>query len=516
MNRCLVLACFAAVSPLRAADPPDPLRALQSRTREIVESAERSVVAITVSRTPYPGQSPEDVAKGRLGDFFAVPEQRGRFGRPVIPDETRKLDLGDAGNVANNAFGSGLVLDARGFVLTNYHLVDGATKIYVRGAGGKGSYADVHAADSRSDLAVLRLLTPPAGLKPVTLAEARFHDGPKTAKATVRKGDFVFVVGNTSAAAAVDGSPSPSFGMISNVGRRALSRPVADVDRVMQPFYKLGNLIQTDARLTPGVSGGALLDLDGKVIGVTSSVAAVAGSDAAGGYAIPLDAHYRRIVATLLAGKEVEYGFLGVSTGASSSGTGVGAVLVRVTPGTPADRAGLMGGDAGMGSDSIIAIDGHPIQDMDDLFLHVGSALAGSDVTVTFRRGNEIRNVIVRLVKFRNPLPWIAAIRPPTVLGLRVDYTSVLLQDLIQAQDRQVGYTRLPEGVVIREIDPKSPAEAALKRPGDDPAKWIINRVNDTPVSTPAEFYDAAVGKEIRLHLVHTAEPGKTREVVLR
>src|SRR5262245_8889108 len=187
-----------------AADPPDAVVALQAKLRKVIEAAEPSVVAVVVSRTAYPGQSPEDVQKGRLGDY-PVPEY-GRF--RLIPPEVKKLDLSDPGNVANNTYGSGVVLAADGRVLTNYHLVDGATKIYVRGTGGKGGYADIYAADARSDLAVLKVQTPPSGWKPAKLADARFVDGPDGEKATVRKGDFVVVLANARAAGFPDGTPS--------------------------------------------------------------------------------------------------------------------------------------------------------------------------------------------------------------------------------------------------------------------------------------------------------------------
>jgi serine protease Do len=365
---------------------------------------------------------------------------------------------------------------------------------------------------------VLKLLAPPDGLKPVRFAEARFVDGPGDAKATVRKGDFVVVVAHAQAAGFPDGSPSASFGIVGNVGRRTLSQSVSDADRIMQPLYKLGSLLHTDARLTVGVSGGAVLNLNGEVIGVTSSVAAVAGSEAAGGYAIPMDANYRRIVESLKGGKEVEYGFLGVSTDPVASGIGGGAVLSQVTPGTPADKAGLRGGELGrMNADRIIAVDGHPVQDMDDLFLNIGAALAGSDVVVTVNRNGRTQDLTVRLAKFRNPQPWIASVRPAAVFGLHVDYTSVLLQDLIQAQDRMAGNAALPRGVVIRDVKPNSPAERELKRGGEDLSKWVITSVNDRAISIPSEFYAAARGKAVvRLKMIHTADPSRTREVTLK
>jgi serine protease Do len=499
---------------VRAADPPDAIRAIQVQTRKVIEAAEPSVVAVVVSRTPYPGQSPEDIARGVLGSYQSPSESR-RF--IPVPPELKRLDLADPGNVANNSYGSGLVLADDGRVLTNYHLIDGATKIYVRGVGGKGGYADIHAADARSDLAVLKVHAAPIEWKVAKLADARFVRAPGGEPPNVRKGDFVVVMANAFAAGFPDGSPSASFGMVSNVGRRALHKTLTDNDRIQLPLYKLGNLIQTDAKLGSGVSGGAVLDLNGGVIGLTSAVASVAGSDAAGGYAIAMDPHYRRIVATLLAGREVEYGFLGVSTDPYTP-PGGGAVLGRVTPGTPADKAGLRGGDGGRDfADTIVAVDGNPVADMNDLFLHVGAALAGNDCAVTVRRSGRAQTLAVRLAKFRNVQPWIASDRPPAVFGLRVDYASVLLQDLIQAQDRMIGYAALPRGVVVKELEPDSPAEREFKRNGEDPSKWVIARVNDKLVTTPAEFYDAATGQSVvKLQLVHTADVTRVKEVMLK
>ncbi len=87
MYRILVLVPFVLFPAVRAAEPPDTGNSSQSRVRQVIESAEASVVAVVVARPPYPGQTPEDVAKGRLGEYLVLAEQRGRFGRSAIPDE---------------------------------------------------------------------------------------------------------------------------------------------------------------------------------------------------------------------------------------------------------------------------------------------------------------------------------------------------------------------------------------------------------------------------------------------
>ena len=126
-------------------------------------------------------------------------------------------------------------------------------------------------------------------------------------------------------------------------------------------------------RLQVGCSGGALLDLHGKLIGLTSSLAGLHGGDTPGGFAIPIDAGMKRIIEVLKSGREVEYGFLGVGFEPAQE-RGDGVVLGSVAEGSPADRKGLKAKDV------ILAIEGIPVHDGDDLFLALGTQLADTPV----------------------------------------------------------------------------------------------------------------------------------------
>src|SRR5205823_6616810 len=143
--------------------------------------------------------------------------------------------------------------------------------------------ADIHAADARSDLAVLHLI------RPLTLTALPLGDGGR-----VRKGDLVIALSNPYAAGFRDGSPSVSWGVVSNLRRRVVNS-TREVD-YRKPLREFGTLIQTDARLALGCSGGALVNLDGELVGMTAALAAFAGSDVTGGYAVPFDARFRRII----------------------------------------------------------------------------------------------------------------------------------------------------------------------------------------------------------------------------
>ncbi len=458
----LTLTLFAGLTAGQNADPPALKEALavEKAFQDAIQNAEPSIACVLVSRNEaYQrlGQAPAADNPGKLG-AFAPP--------PNLPadDARRRLDLADPANVPE-AFGSGIAIDAEGLILTNYHVVRDATKVYVRLPGGKEGYADIHAADPRSDLAVLRLLNPKAlPLKPI-----KFSDQADK----VRKGQLVLGLAHPYAAGFRDGSPSASWGIVSNLRRRpAATGKETDPQR---PLHQLGMLIQTDARLNHGSSGGALLDLKGELIGITTALAALTGTDAPGGYAVPMTSRLRRIVEVLKQGKEVEYGFLGVQ---AESGTprGPGVSLSQVTPGSPAHAAGLQSGDR------VLRVNELDIHDADDLFFAVGTLLAGSPARLEVRQVRGTKTVTATLTKYHLPGPVIASNRPAFRRGLRVEYNSVLYQQQPPLRFRWHG---IQPGVCVREVQAGSPAAELRLHPGT-----VITHVNSKEVNTPAEFYD--------------------------
>ena len=197
------------------------------------------------------------------------------------------------------------MVDAKkGLILTNYHVVRDAVLVYVRLPGGKGGYANIHAADSRSDLAVLKVKREVTAhiVRPLSFGDA----------GKLQRGQFVLTLANPYAAGFRDGQPSASWGILSNIRRRVPMPHIPEEERV-KSLHHYGTLLQTDARLNLGCSGGALLNLHGELIGLTTSYAAIHGGDTPGGFAVPIDASFRRILDVLMDGEEVEYGLLGVS-----------------------------------------------------------------------------------------------------------------------------------------------------------------------------------------------------------
>src|SRR5262249_3897290 len=142
-----------------------------------------------------------------------------------------------------------------------------------------------------------------------------------------------------------------------------------------------GTLLQIDAKLNLGCSGGALLNLHGELIGLTTAVAALKGTETPGGFAIPLDAAMRRIIEVLARGEEVEYGYLGVRFEERKNPAGQGINLAGVMPGSPADRAGLKD------NDTVLAVNDVPVRENDDLILAVSVLAPGSRARLRYARG---------------------------------------------------------------------------------------------------------------------------------
>jgi len=460
-----VLVGLLPSGPARGQEAARLVEALQQQIEATIAAAEPSIACIVVSRSEdyrrwepaSPGRTP-----GQLGRFNGDMARLAAGREPKELQAILALDLAHPEHVPES-YGSGIAIDASGLILTNAHVVRNATKVYVRLPGNRGSYADIHASDPRSDLAVLRLLDPPGDLKPL-----KFGDGGRA-----RKGEMVVVLSNPFAAGFRDGSPSAAGGMIANI-RRRVSGQKSELERDRQ-LHHLGILLQVDTKLDLGCSGGALLNLKGEMIGLTTALAALSGTDVPGGFAIPLDDGIRRIIEVLKRGEEVEYGFLGV-TPLAEPGNQRGVRVTNVLQGSPAQLGRLAANDL------IVGIDGKPVQDTDDLFYLIGTGLAGNTVRLDVLRGGgkQAFPIAVKLAKYYLAGPIIAAHRPPARAGLRVDYTSIISQ-------RGAPWARsVPAGVVIREVVPNSPADKAQLQ-----TDKVITHVDKQPVFNPAEFYAA-------------------------
>ncbi|MCC6123678.1 MAG: trypsin-like peptidase domain-containing protein [Pirellulales bacterium] len=428
----------------------DAAAALEKTLVEAIARAEKSVVAVArVKKTPE-------------GESLLLESRPDPFGRrALLPAAPQPSDP----DFLPNDYGAGVVVDRQGLILTAYHVLGEDSEYYVTTADRKIYKATPKAADPRSDLAVLSIEA--HDLTPITFGDA----------AKIKKGQIVVVLGNPYAIAR-DGQASASWGIVSNLARKAPAVP-SESDITGKPtLHHFGTLIQTDAKLNFGASGGALLNLRGEMVGLTVSWAATAGFESAAGYAIPIDATFLRVLETLKLGREVEYGFLGVPPANLQSREmlqGLHGVRVSQTvPGTPAVKAGVRAGDI------ITAVNDEPIHDADGFVLAVGKQPAEATVKLAVLRGGRPRAIEAKLSKYPVRGKKIATQAEPLWRGLRVEYPTAVVDE----QGRGMSGIAFPsEGVTVVEVAENSPAAAAGLRVGA-----IVTHVGRTPVNSPKEF----------------------------
>lgn len=454
--------CQFNAQPVSAQEPSglQAAAAIEASFVDAIAKVEKSVVAIVRTRKPSQDSSPAVGLLEGLGE-----------GGELSTDPTRP-------DFVPHDFGSGVVVDPRGLILTTYHVVgDIATSRHIVWIGKKPYLATVKAADPWLDLAVLKIEA--NDLVPVTLGDAR----------SLKRGQIAIALGNPYAIAR-DGQSSATWGIIANLARPAppaLERPGSSASESRVTLHHYGNLIQTDARLELGSSGGALVNLKGELIGITTSLAALTGYEKSGGFAIPVDDDFRRALETLKSGRVPTYGFLGVAptflTAEERRQGRFGARLLDVVPATPAAKSGLQVGDV------ITHVEGEMISDDMQLIRRLSGLAADTTVSLTLERGGganrrgRVMTSKVTLSKKRveGPRPAFAEQPDPAWRGMKVEYSTATPQFRDHSRDLD------PEGNLgVIEVEKDSQAWKAGFRPGD-----FISHVGKSRVATPKQFQQA-------------------------
>jgi S1-C subfamily serine protease len=295
------------------------------------------------------------------------------------------FDFGLPQEQQGEATGSGFVLDRDGTILTNAHVINGARKVTVQFADKKQADAKVLGKDESTDLALLKVDPTDLKLTPLELGTSR----------TVQVGDPAVAIGNP-------------FGL----ERTLTTGVISAVHRPLQApnGFRIDDAIQTDAPINPGNSGGPLIDATGKVIGINSQIeTGGSGNGNIGiGFAVPIDTA-KQIIPELKKTGRVDRGYLGVGTRTIDqrlAGLNLpakhGALVESVTPGSPADKAGIRAGDISatldgdpiqLGGDIITKVEGKPINSDDDLTAAIADRKPGDKVKVTIVRGGKTKTV---------------------------------------------------------------------------------------------------------------------------
>lgn len=417
----------------------DVLQQLNRASERIAEAVTPSIVNIQTTQVIKVQQSP----------FFSDPFFRQFFGpQPFnIPREQRE-----------HALGSGVIVSADGYVVTNNHVVAHATEIQVMLQDSRTFKGKVIGADPQTDVAVLKVDA--RGL-PVA------HWGDSSA---LKPGDFVMAFGNPFGL-----NFTVTRGIVSAIGRSGLG------------IESFEDFIQTDAPINPGNSGGALVDLHGRVVGINTAIVS-AGSGAGGeggfsgvGFAIPSNV-VKRVMESLVKTGKVVRGYLGVEAADLSQAMArqfkvpdvSGALVNEVTPGSPADKAGLKPGDV------IRSIDDRRVASASSLTFLVTASAPGTEVTLGVLRDGKHVTVKAKLGTRPAELAVVAGKgRAPAQGTLR----GITVQNLTPALRSELGLPGDLRGVAIVNLDPSSPAAQEGLQAGD-----VIMDVDRAAVRTVADF----------------------------
>ena len=407
----------------------------------VVDSVKPAVVNIAVDKKMPETVSadmpatPDVAPDSPLGDLFK------RFKQQPGDGNQKEMPKG-------HAVGSGFIIDASGYIVTNNHVVDGADKISVTMADGTSFDAKVIGTDKKTDLALVKIDAGKA------LPYVQFGDSDKA-----RIGDWVVAIGDPYGLGG-----SVTAGILSARGRDIGSGPYDD-------------FLQIDAPINPGNSGGPLFDRSGKVIGVPTAIYSPNGGSVGIGFAIPA-ATATKVIASLRDHGSVERGWLGLQmqpmTDALAQSMGLakadGVLINKVEPDSPAAKAELAQGDV------ITAFDGKPIKEPRDLARFVAEARGKADVTL-WRKGKE-QTVAVTIGTM--PAEHVAAADGPA--DAKGPQVGVSLAPLTADVRNELGLDAAVKGVVVAAVKPGSKAADSGLQQGD-----VILGFGSDKVGTPKE-----------------------------
>lgn len=401
---------------------------LRSSYADVLESVRESVVSVYSSRV---------VDRATAGFPYDDPFFRRFFGPGSSGSEERRQD----------GLGSGVIVSSEGYILTNNHVVSGSDEIRVALADGTQLDATVIGGDPRTDVAVIKIEG--GNLKPALLADSDL----------IRIGDIVFAVGNPLGI-----GQTTTMGIVSATGR-------ANLGLISQGYE---DFIQTDASINPGNSGGALVDAEGRVVGVNTAIITTSMGNIGIGFAIPINLA-SNILRSLIETGTVARGFLGVSLQDLDAGLsevlGIGelkgVLVVDVQPGSPAEGCGLRRDDI------IVSVGARVVSSAAELRLVISQTSPGSVVSITIVREGARLEVAATLTKLEEDTVFLGGRSNEFLSGIQV---AAISAELVQKYDlrSELG------GVVVVEVSSISEYAEIL------PVGTVIEQINRVAVKDAA------------------------------
>ncbi len=410
----------------------------------LVDEVSPAVVNIATSATVDAKQNP----------LMQHPFFRRFFDQGEMPQRQRRVQ----------SLGSGVIVNAqKGYILTNHHVIANADEIKVGLNDERTFKAEVIGSDPDTDIAVIQIDA--ENLHAVSMGDS----------GDLRTGDYVVALGNPFGL-----NHTVTTGIVSGQGRTLAGR-ASEV--------RIQDFIQTDASINPGNSGGALVNLDGELVGINSAILSRSGGNIGIGFAVPVNMA-QTVMDQLVEYGEVRRGMLGVhvqdvsmdiAEAMSLEGTN-GALISRVKPDSPADKAGLASGDV------VIAVDGESIESASELAKVIGLTKLGTEVELTIVRDGDERTMTATITEPAEKTAQAGG-------GDEAAEGALAGVKLAELDPRSPLHGEV-EGVVVADIAPDAPAARYLEE-GD-----VITSVNRQPVSSLSEFRKTAQGEDrLLLHI---------------
>ena len=359
--------------------------------------------------------------------------------------------------------GSGVIIDREGYILTNEHVISGASEVKVKLSDGREFDAQVKGTDKRTDLAVIKI-------KAKRLPIAKLGNS-----ANLKIGQWVIAIGNPFGPYIENPEPTVTVGVISALHRYlpALGRREASYD----------DLIQTDAAINPGNSGGPLVNLKGEIIGINTAIITTSGGYQGLGFATPI-AKAKRILDKLIKGEKILYGWLGVNIQDLNDDLRnyfeikekEGVIVLKVYKNSPAEKGGLKEGDL------ILAFDNKPVGAIRDLIKMVSSLEVGKRVPIKILRSGKTMVFNIKIGKMPQDVEEPEEYPKDT----KASFRGMKVDDLNPVYKRRFGI-KANSGVVITDIEDGSAADKSKLSVGDlivKVEKKIIRNKKDFKAAT--------------------------------
>lgn len=405
---------------------------------------------------------------GLFGDPFFRQFFGGQAPQPSQPQTEREYSLG-----------SGVIVNPDGYIITNNHVIAGATDIEVFTESHRKFRARLIGTDPRTDIAVLKIDA--SGLPTLTLGDS----------SKLKVGDLVFAIGDPFGI-----GETATTGIVSATGRAIGGR-----------IEHYQDFIQTDAAINPGNSGGALIDLHGYLVGINTAIISASGGGNEGvGFAIPINMA-RNIMDQLVEHGSVVRGYLGVTiqdvnpdmAKAFGLSHGGGALVGDVTPDSPAAKNGIQRGDI------ILALNGQAVTSPDTLSVRISEMTPGAVVHLKIFRNGQTLEKDVKLGTYPKNGPTAAGPGNAPATALK----GVQVENLTPELAQQLGISA-KSGVVVNSVDPSSAAAAAGVQRGD-----VIQEVNRKPVANVTQYQQALSGSGNQAVLLLILRQGQSEFIVV-